>query len=318
VNAPSVGKLDADVRDTDTKANHGGSRHRCPLACIASYVERGYGVFPCLGKRPRYPKGSHPRWAPDPDGPAGLHRAAWDVADVQANWPADPRVVPGLVPPLGAAFLDGDEKHRPGIVKWLLDNYPDFAENGVHYTLNGGVHIPGRVLDGVTLPQTVDPEVGIDTRIGLKGYVIAPPATGYRVVVPLQHVDELRPVPDSLLELLAAKVSGGAVMPAPTRLRASHGTVRLRRYVWSAVQGEHDRVAAAREGSRNQTLHTSAVKLGSLVGAGMLDEADAREALLSGVQAAENPLPDWEARRTIDSGVRYGITHPRQLDKASP
>jgi hypothetical protein len=88
---------------------------------------------------------------------------------------------------------------------------------------------------------------------------------------------------------------------------------RLRRYVWSAVQGEHDNVAAAGKGSRNDTLHKAAVKLGSLVGAGMLDEADARQALLAGAEAATSPLPEWEARRTIHSGIRYGIAHPRQL-----
>lgn len=100
----------------------------------------------------------------------------------------------------------------------------------------------------------------------------------------------------------------------PTTLSASPGMLRLRRYVWSAVQGEHDNVAAAGEGSRNQTLYKAAVKLGSLVGAGMLDEPDAREALLAGAQAATDPLPEWEARRTIDSGLQYGIAHPRQLE----
>lgn len=98
--------------------------------------------------------------------------------------------------------------------------------------------------------------------------------------------------------------------PMPT----TSGMDRLRRYVWSAVQGEHDNVAAAGEGSRNDTLHKSAIKLGSLVGAGMLDELDAREALLAGAAAATDPLPGWEARRTIDSGLRYGIAHPRQVE----
>ena len=96
-------------------------------------------------------------------------------------------------------------------------------------------------------------------------------------------------------------------VPAP-------GSGRLRLYVWAAVMGEHDRVARALEGARNSTLHESAVRLGSLVGAGVLREADARDALLVGARAADNPLPTWEAERAIDSGLRFGRQHPRQLD----
>lgn len=99
------------------------------------------------------------------------------------------------------------------------------------------------------------------------------------------------------------------VVPAPST--RSYG---LKLYVWSAVRREHDRVAQAPEGFRNSTLHEAAVRLGSLVGAGALSEVDARDALLAGVQAADNPLPIWEAERTIDSGLRYGRQHPRQLD----
>ena len=97
-------------------------------------------------------------------------------------------------------------------------------------------------------------------------------------------------------------------------LRAPAGTGRLRRYVWSAVQGEHDRVAATTEGSRNTTLLEAAVKLGSLVGAGMLAEVDAHDALLAGAQATADPLPVHEADNVIRRGLAYGIRHPRQLD----
>ena len=99
-----------------------------------------------------------------------------------------------------------------------------------------------------------------------------------------------------------------------TAARAPAGIGRLRHYVWSAVQGEHDTVAAAPEGARNATLYRSAVKLGSLVGAGMLSEADASDALLAGVSASQAPLPASEAERTIASGLAFGRRHPRQLD----
>jgi hypothetical protein len=115
-------------------------------------------------------------------------------------------------------------------------------------------------------------------------------------------------------------VDAFGVPPVVTRVevrqapRAPAGSGRLRRYAWSAVEGEHDAVAAAPEGARNATLHRSAVKLGSLVGAGVLSEDDARDALLAGVSASPAPLPTWEAERTIASGLAYGRRNPRQLE----
>ena len=96
--------------------------------------------------------------------------------------------------------------------------------------------------------------------------------------------------------------------------RGPTGSDRLKSYVWAAIQGEHDRIAATGEGARNTTLHQAAVKLGSLVGAGILAEDDARDALLAGVNASPAPLPAWEAERTIASGLAYGRQHPRQLN----
>jgi hypothetical protein len=102
------------------------------------------------------------------------------------------------------------------------------------------------------------------------------------------------------------------VRQAP-RLRAPAGSGRLRRYLWAAVQGEHDRVAKTGEGARNSTLYSAAVKLGGLVGAGALSEDDARDALLAGVSASAAPLPIWEAERTIASGLAFGRRHPRRI-----
>lgn len=102
---------------------------------------------------------------------------------------------------------------------------------------------------------------------------------------------------------------------APVAAAPTTGRDRLKRYVWSAVRRETDRVAQAPEGTRNDTVYVAAVNLGSLVGAGMLAEADARDALLVGVRMAENPLPSFEAERAIDSGLGYGRQHPRQLHR---
>jgi hypothetical protein len=85
-------------------------------------------------------------------------------------------------------------------------------------------------------------------------------------------------------------------------------------YVAEAVRREHDNAASAPSGARNVVLHSAAIKLGTLVGAGALPETDARDALIIGALANRNPLPQDEINRTIASGLRYGLANPRQLD----
>lgn len=87
---------------------------------------------------------------------------------------------------------------------------------------------------------------------------------------------------------------------------------RLTAYVLAAVKSEHEIVSCAAEGTRNDTLNKAAVKLGSLVGAGMLAEEDARDALLDACRF--NGLEEPEARATIHSGLTFGKAHPRQLE----
>lgn len=279
----------------------------------ADYARRGYGVFPVNSstKLPRFRKGAHPRWAPNPAGAAGHLLAAWDVDDVERHWPMARGTGVGLVPPAGAAFLDLDEKHAPGVVDFVRMTWPAIFANGEHRTRSGGAHVPVTVPAELKLGQSVDAELGIDVRLGLKGYVVAPPTTGYGVVRAFLSAASLAPIPHALAELLSPPGQPQRPVAAPP---PPAGSDRRKRYVWAAVQGEHDAVAAAPKGARNATLHRSAVKLGSLVGAGVLAEVDAHDALLAGTQAAAEPLARHEADSTIRRGLEYGIRHPRQLE----
>lgn len=105
--------------------------------------------------------------------------------------------------------------------------------------------------------------------------------------------------------------------PKPATVNVNTNGLRLGRYVAQAIQGEYDNVAAALEGSRNNTLHRAAIKLASLVGAGALSEADARDALLAGVAAMRDPISASAANATITSGLRYGKVNPRQFEDAA-
>jgi hypothetical protein len=81
------------------------------------------------------------------------------------------------------------------------------------------------------------------------------------------------------------------------------------RYVQAALDGETAAVRGTPKGARNGQLNTSALKLGRLVGAGLLDEQTAVEALRGA--ALDAGLEPRETARTIASGLRAGIADPR-------
>jgi site-specific DNA-adenine methylase len=88
-------------------------------------------------------------------------------------------------------------------------------------------------------------------------------------------------------------------------------------YAAAALKAEVEKVATAKEGHRNQQLNDSAFALGTLIGAGALDEETAREALH---EAATRPRPDGSdglddsaSAETITSGLEAGKLEPRDL-----
>ncbi len=76
------------------------------------------------------------------------------------------------------------------------------------------------------------------------------------------------------------------------------------RYLQAALDGELQRLAAATEGTRNETLNAVAFRLGQLDAAD-----DVAEALLAVAESIG--LGRREARATIASGLRAGRLRPR-------
>jgi hypothetical protein len=102
-------------------------------------------------------------------------------------------------------------------------------------------------------------------------------------------------------------------MPGPGR--------RLDAYVAAALQGETSAVAQAVPGTRAHTLFRSAARLGELVGAGVLSETLAADALLAAAPISPNGADHFtrgEARRHIINGIARGRRHPRPLQLKSP
>jgi hypothetical protein len=107
--------------------------------------------------------------------------------------------------------------------------------------------------------------------------------------------------------------------PAPTShppQRLRFGTGRLDAYVAAAVDGESADVTNAEPGTRAVTVFKAAAALGGLVGADILDETVAEDALLAAARVHDG-VDGWtprEARRHVRNGIARGRTNPRRLD----
>lgn len=75
------------------------------------------------------------------------------------------------------------------------------------------------------------------------------------------------------------------------------------------------RMAAATEGTRNDTLNTVSLFLGRLVAAGVLDEDEATETLHEAGDAAG--LDHAEVRSTVRSGLKFGMAEGPPEDSLS-
>jgi hypothetical protein len=82
-------------------------------------------------------------------------------------------------------------------------------------------------------------------------------------------------------------------------------------YAMAALSDEVRLVAAARPGTRNDTLNRAAFSLGQLVAAGLLPPLAVISALADAAERAG--LPEDEVRRTVRSGMAAGARCPREL-----
>jgi hypothetical protein len=86
---------------------------------------------------------------------------------------------------------------------------------------------------------------------------------------------------------------------------------RMRAYAERALYNELRVVAETKEGKRNSRLNDAAFKIGTLVGAGVIDEALARAAL----EEAGHMCGADGVAGTVDSGLIAGMAQPRDLSK---
>ena len=283
-----------------------------PLRSALAAALRGWHVFPCAvdGKRPAlrgnwqelattFPDQIRDWWSRAPYnlgiacGPSGLvvidlDRPRDDAEDDE----------PGVLFPLsGADVLSGLARERG-------ERYP-----GGTYTVDtpsGGCHLYFSVDEDARVRNSagiIGPHidvrsgggyvVGAGSRIGGRAYA----ARGARAAAPL---------PPWLARLIQ-DAHEPPVVPEP-RLPVND-RVQGRAYALAALRAETERVAAARPGTRNDTLNRAAFSLGQLVAAGLIPPIPVITSLIDAARYAG--LPEEEAVRTVRSGITAGQRKPR-------
>lgn len=123
---------------------------------------------------------------------------------------------------------------------------------------------------------------------------------------------------DAWVERDALNAIKPAPTPKPTPVPAAPSTYQRsgdqhENYAQAALAREADRVRGTGEGGRNQALNDAAFSVGTLVGAGILDEGQARQELTEAAQQAGLDLS--EIRDTLHSGLTAGKQKPRDLTR---
>jgi hypothetical protein len=243
--------------------------------------------------------GKHPRT------PHGLLDATTDRAQVRRWWRRWPQANIGLA--TGGRFDVLDVDGPAGV-------------QALRRLASGDLHLPGPVVrtgaggwhywlaaTGYGNAQPIRGLERVDWR-GHGGYVVAPPsrhASGarYRWLRPL--ASDVPEAPAALRELLAP------VVPAPTPPPPGWVT-NPRGYAQRVLADECASLAATGPGGRNWRLWVATRNSYNFVAGGALTDDEVEAALLAAAAAcgllAEEPR---QTRRTIQSGRRVGLAHPR-------
>lgn len=207
--------------------------------------------------------------------------------------------------------VDGEAWFENLIVENNAESFPFVTcrtpSGGLHYIFRQPEGEPLRNSRG-GLPKKV--ECNVDLR-GVGGYIMAPGSKMQdgREYALKGDLASVPPIPDWLLGILrkpepaeqqpTAFVPTITLPPSPTRVAA---------YSHAGFAAEVEEVRSAPKGTRNETLNTSAFKIGTMVGAGWVSEGEAYAALTSAVAGwADQP----KTLDTLRRGLREGMGKPR-------
>ena len=251
------------------------------------------------------------------------HRASADPDRVERCWRACPFNIGVACGPSGLYVLDLDTPkpdtkppEPPFNQSGVNDGADALAVLATHYaelfpfdtftveTGRGGMHLYFRQPEGAALRNTAG-KLGwlIDTR-GVGGYVVGPGSivdgNPYRVTIQ----SEIAPLPAWIRRLLTPRPRPVAPAGPTPRLRSSSG------YAAAVLRGELGKLAAAKPGTRNNTLNQVAFTLGRHVARGTLPYALAEVELIAAADrlGGDTAKSHNTIRRALQDGRQKGGT----------
>ncbi|MEV4708198.1 bifunctional DNA primase/polymerase [Actinoplanes sp. NPDC049316] len=276
------------------------------IAVLPLHTPDAGGVCSCRAGASCGSPGKHPRVR------RGLHDASRQPQVIRSWWLRWPHANIGLVTGTVLDVCDIDTNAGLRVVLDLLDVV---RPAGPLIRTGSGWHL-WYAAGG--LPSRVAVLPGVDWR-GRGGLVVAPPSlhhtrTRYTFQQPWKPGD-LPGCPPQLRTLVLPA-------PPPSVSPPSVPIADLDRYVQAALDGEAERVRRAPRpvisggrrisgGGRNDALNRAAFRLGQLAATTALDEAAVRRELTEA--ALSTGLGRAEVQRTLSSGWRAGLRHPRRL-----
>jgi hypothetical protein len=290
---------------------------RSALAATA----RGWHVFPCApgGKRPAL-RGN---WQGLATTSADQVRDWWGRAPYNVGIACGPSglVVIDLDLPRGEGALDAEDEgalfplsgadRLSRLAKKHGERYP--AGTYAVDTPSGGCHLYFAAAGQARARNSAG---GLGPHIDVRadgGYVVGAGSRSGQGTYTARGGGTRAPGP--LPAWLGRLVAETAVVPevpaprAPVTFTSAADRARGRVYAMAALRAETEGVAAARPGTRNDTLNRAAFSLGQLVAEGLLPPVPVITGLVSAARQAG--LSEQEAWRTVRSGLAGGARKPR-------
>lgn len=212
----------------------------------------------------------------------------------------------------GVVCVDIDIKNGARGREWLAENEDALPPTRTHKTRSGGLHLLFVAPTDVQIRNSASRVApGVDVR-GEGGYIIIPPSPGYDLA------DDTPPaeMPRWLVRACTEPKMPG---PPPERAPSRHeDSANGSPYGLRALESECAIIAGAMPGTQEPALNDGALRMGSLVAAGVLDRAYAAQCLIgAGMQMrngdAHRPWTRNEVIDKVDRGLQDGARRPRQV-----
>jgi hypothetical protein len=255
------------------------------------------GVFPCTAKKmPIKIEGLFEH---------GFESATTDAVVITETWTKYKAADIGLALPRGVLVVDVDaangKKGRDDFGR-LFGCAPEEMETAVATTARGGWHVYFRFDLSLELVQRAITD-SIDTRVGGRGYAIAPcPGNGRHWVRPLLATP-LMEAPAWLIGRLNEPAE-----PEPKESTPFNGerSARAKQALENACAG----LSHAGPGTRDKTIGLVVYRVGRLAAAGELEFGSALQALLAAMAA--NPGTDKSHRDKVERCFNDGFKNPAE------